>query len=93
MNQSKEVEGLLKDIQNQKNGKRTPVVTGVQQSYENGGIGHTFVEIDMTKQHMWYIRNGKVVLESDVITGVPTDPKNVLPGEHITFTLCNAIVL
>ena len=80
LNQSKEVEGLLKDIQNQKNGKRTPVVTGVQQSYENGGIGHTFVEIDMTKQHMWYIRNGKVVLESDVITGVPTDPKKRTPG-------------
>lgn len=27
------------------------------------------MEIDYTKQHMWYYENGKLVVESDVVTG------------------------
>lgn len=80
LNQEKEVTGLLADIKANKHETRTPVVTGVQASYENGGLGKTFVEIDMTKQHMWFIKNGKIVLESDVVTGLPSDSHKKTPG-------------
>ncbi len=32
-------------------------------------IGNTYVEIDYTKQHLWYYENGELVVESDVVTG------------------------
>lgn len=31
--------------------------------------GNTYIEIDLTEQHLWYIRNGEVVLSYGVITG------------------------
>ncbi|MFR7589873.1 MAG: L,D-transpeptidase family protein [Longibaculum sp.] len=80
LNQEKEVEGLLKDIADGKKGIRTPVTTGIQASYENGGLGNTFVEIDMTKQHFWMHKNGKIVLESDIVTGLPSDPNRKTPA-------------
>lgn len=80
LQQDKEIEGLLADINANKKETRTPITTGVQASYENGGVGNTFVEIDMTKQHMWFIKNGKIVLESDVVTGLPSDPNKKTPG-------------
>ena len=80
LDQDAEVKGLLNDIKNQEHKTRKPEVSGVQASYSNGGIGNTFVEIDMTKQHFWYVKNGKVVLESDVVTGLPSDPDRKTPG-------------
>lgn len=80
LKQSEEVEGLLADIKAHKKETRSPSVSGVQASYSNGGLGNTFVEIDMTKQHMWFIKNGKVVLESDCVTGLASDPDRKTPG-------------
>lgn len=33
--------------------------------------GTTYVEVDITAQHMWYIQNGSVAFESDIVTGKP----------------------
>lgn len=32
-------------------------------------IGNTYIEIDYTKQHLWYYENGNLVTETDVVTG------------------------
>lgn len=32
-------------------------------------IGKTYVEINLTKQHIWFYKNGNLVIESDVVTG------------------------
>ncbi len=32
-------------------------------------IGDTYVDISISSQHLWYVENGKVVLECDVVTG------------------------
>lgn len=33
--------------------------------------GTTYVEVDLSAQHMWYIVDGGVAMETDVVTGVP----------------------
>lgn len=80
LDQEKELTGLLEDIKNQKQETRTPVMNGIQASYSNGGLGNTFVEIDMTKQHFWMVKNGNVILESDVVTGMANDPNKRTPA-------------
>lgn len=40
--------------------------------------GNTYAEVDMSAQHMWYIQNGQVVLETDVVTGEPI-PSKITP--------------
>lgn len=32
-------------------------------------IGNTYIEIDMTKQHMWFYQKGYLVADTDVVTG------------------------
>ena len=32
-------------------------------------IGNTYIEIDYTKQHMWYYKDGALQMESDFISG------------------------
>jgi len=36
-----------------------------------GDIGNTYVEVSKEKQHEWYIKDGKVVMDSDIVTGKP----------------------
>ena len=31
--------------------------------------GNTYMEVDITEQHIWFVVNGQVALETDVITG------------------------
>jgi glucan-binding YG repeat protein len=35
------------------------------------GRGTNYVEVDLSRQHMWYVKNGSIVVESDVVTGAP----------------------
>ncbi|MFQ6794299.1 MAG: L,D-transpeptidase family protein [Thomasclavelia sp.] len=77
---SKEVSGLLEDIYANKVTTRTPVTTGKDAGSDNGGLGDTFVEIDLTSQHMWYHKNGTIVLESDIVSGTYNKPDRRTPG-------------
>lgn len=47
---------------------REPVYSS-RKSDVNGGMGDTFVEIDLSSQHLWYHQNGQIVLESDIVSG------------------------
>lgn len=65
----KELEQLKADLEAGKPVSREPVYA--QRPFVEGkdDIGNTYVEIDYTKQHMWYYENGELVVESDVVTG------------------------
>ncbi len=38
-------------------------------SHNVNDIGNTYVEINMTKQHLWFYKNGSLIVEGDVVTG------------------------
>lgn len=40
--------------------------------------GNTYIEVDLKEQHMWYIENGAIKLETDVVTGEPI-PEKITP--------------
>lgn len=55
-------------------------VVSKEPAYYNGGTaaahapqdwGSTYVEVDLSAQHMWYIVGGSVQMETDVVTGRP----------------------
>ena len=33
--------------------------------------GNTYVDVDLSRQHIWYIKDGETALETDVVTGHP----------------------
>lgn len=36
---------------------------------KDGDFGNTYIEIDLTRQHMWFYKNGDLLLDTDVVTG------------------------
>lgn len=42
-------------------------------------IGDTYIEIDITNQHVWYYENGEMLMDSDCVTGTATDPERATP--------------
>lgn len=81
INVEKELPLLMSDIQNQKIAERTfvPKQKKVSRKIQDAG---TYVEVDLTSQHMWYVENGKVVFECDVVTGLPTDERRTPAGTY-----------
>ena len=76
-----EVSALLKMInENKSENNRIPEHTGQLPSGENGGLGTTDLEINITKQHLWFVKDGSVVLESDFVSGKESDPTRLTPS-------------
>ena len=76
-----EVSELLKMInENKSENNRIPEHTGQLPSGENGGLGTTYLEINITKQHLWFVKDGSVVLESDFVSGKESDPTRLTPS-------------
>ena len=49
----------------------------------NDDIGNTYVEIDLSKQHLWYYKNGKKAFECDIVSGQTTSAaRTTLPGVY-----------
>ncbi|MGN1113890.1 MAG: L,D-transpeptidase family protein [Oscillospiraceae bacterium] len=60
------------------------VFTGVKSARTaNDDIGKTYIEIDLTAQHLWYYKNGKKVHECDIVSGQTTsEARTTLPGVY-----------
>ncbi len=81
IDQSGEKEQLLADIASNTAVTREPVYSTKGKS-RNGvdDICGTYVEVDLTGQHLWYYKDGKLVIESDVVTGKPTEERETATG-------------
>lgn len=88
----KELPLLVDDIQNQRVTERTPEP---EPSKFSGKVfmSGTYIEVDLSVQHMWYVENGKAVFECDVVTGLPTNARRTPTGQYrITEKLRNKIL-
>ena len=45
----------------------------------NGDIGTTYIEADLSRQHLWYYQNGVLQLESDFVSGMNSQPGRRTP--------------
>lgn len=45
--------------------------------------GDTYAEVDLSQQHMWYVVNGEVALDCDVVTGEPIPEKITPTGVYV----------
>jgi len=52
----------------------TPNYNGTRYHADGADIGTTYVEVDLSSQHMWYYKDGAVALETDIVSGHPQTP-------------------
>ena len=52
----------------------------------NNGLGGTYIEISITDQHLWMYKDGELLIDTNVVTGMPTDDE-----ERITHKGCFSV--
>ena len=65
----KETKALIKNIKGGKKVTRTPVYASQGLAEGEYNLGSTYIDVNIPNQEMWYVENGKVVFNSDVVTG------------------------
>lgn len=69
INASKEAQDLVAVIRQGQTILKEPQYSQTALANDNNDIGNTYVEIDITKQHLWYYKNGSLIVQGDVVTG------------------------
>ena len=74
-----ETQNLINSIKNGEVVTREPAYKQTAASHSAQDWGNTYVEVDISAQHMWYIVDGSVALETDIVTGIASDPSRATP--------------
>lgn len=63
---------VLKLFNQRKSGDIEPIYEryGFERTKDGGDIGNTYIEVDLSRQHLWFYKNGELVVESPIVTGI-----------------------
>ncbi|WP_026883963.1 L,D-transpeptidase family protein [Clostridium akagii] len=69
VNPTVEVNDLIVAIKNGQVITKQPKYSQTAASHNVNDIGNTYVEINIARQHLWFYKNGSLVVQGDVVTG------------------------
>lgn len=91
MDVGQETEELIGMLERGESGERIPVYRQTAASYEMPDYGDSYVEINLTAQHLFLYQNGECVLESDFVSGNASRGNDTPTGIYgITYKERNA---
>ena len=67
-----ETKALLENIEGGEVLQKEPIYTQKALYRDEDDIGNTYIEINITRQHLWFYKNGKLITQGDVVTGNPS---------------------
>lgn len=86
-----EVEKLMEIIGKGESTTREPVYLLEAASHDGPDYGDTYVEINLTAQHLFFYRDGELVIESDFVSGNPSRGNATPDGAYsLTYKERNA---
>ena len=85
IDQDAEVAQLTQEIQSGTQTTREPVYSMTANSYGVNDLGNTYIEVDLTEQYMRYYQDGSVIFESDIVSGLASDPERKTPPGIFTL--------
>lgn len=83
INQTAETKVLLEEIKLGKKIEKEPIYLQKTLSRDKDEIGNTYVEVNITKQHLWFYKNGKLITQGDVVTGNPNRGNATVVGTYM----------
>lgn len=84
---------LLENIRNGDVINREPIYFQRAESHGSQDWGNTFLQVDLSEQHMWAFVNGEMVFEAPVVTGLPRDGHNTPQGVYFILEMLSPTVL
>lgn len=74
---------LLEDIKLGASMEKEPIYTQKALYRDEDDIGNTYVEINISKQYLWFYKDGKVVAEGGIVTGDPRKGYSTALGTYM----------
>lgn len=78
-----ETEALYNNIKNADVIEKEPIYLQKAFSREGNEIGNTYVEINISKQHVWFYKDGKLIVQGSVVTGNPNRGNATVLGAYM----------
>ncbi|MDY3917621.1 MAG: peptidoglycan binding domain-containing protein [Candidatus Limivivens sp.] len=69
IDQAAEIENLKADLENSQQETRNPAYAQTALSFENCDMGGSYIEVDLTRQHLWMYVDYRVLLDTDFVSG------------------------
>ncbi|WP_049946300.1 L,D-transpeptidase family protein [Butyrivibrio sp. WCD2001] len=86
MDRATETSELIEAVKNGEKTDRTPVYFGTAAAYGENDWGNSYVEIDLTAQHLWVYKDGVAVIDSDFVSGCVNKGRTTPTGSYaITY--------
>jgi len=83
INQEAETKAIFESIKLGEVSKKEPLYTQRALSRDENEIGNTYVEINITKQHLWFYKDGKLITQGSVVTGNPNKGFSTVVGTYM----------
>lgn len=88
-----ETNALMEVIQSGKSQEREPVYSQKAASHDGPDYGNTYVEMNLTAQHLYYYKNGRLLIESDFVSGNEAKGWSTPAGAYeLTYKQRNAVL-
>lgn len=85
INYSEEIEALINAIKDGKKEERQPIYAQTAVAYGANDFGNTYVEINLTTQHIWFYNDGVLITEGPMVSG-NADSKHATPPGIYSLT-------
>lgn len=71
LNEEETIKSFLDAFEKGKSAEIEPVYlkAGLNRYEDGSDIKDTYIEVDLSRQHVWYYKNGEVLLSTDIVTG------------------------
>lgn len=85
INQKAEAKALINNISQADIIVKEPIYEQRAVFRGENDIGNSYIEINITKQHVWLYKNGKLITHSDVVTGNPGRGNATVTGTYFVI--------
>jgi lipoprotein-anchoring transpeptidase ErfK/SrfK len=82
IDQDEEIKTLTANIDNKDAVQREPEYSKKELYNENNGLGKTYIEINLTEQHLYYYKDGEIVVDTPFVSGKMTKDRYTPEGVY-----------
>ncbi len=83
INYGDETKAILKSIELGETVEREPIYFQKAARKGKNDIGHTYVEINITRQRLWFYKDGRIIAQGSVVTGNPNRGNGTVVGTYM----------
>lgn len=83
IDEEEETKALLENIKSGEIIEREPIYSQKARQQGDDDIGNTYVEINITRQHLWFYKDGELIAQGSVVTGNPNRGYGTVTGTYM----------